>query len=62
MDVSIPQLNVNVGLYVISMVALGFAEYYDLKTLYVFGLISGSASLLSVLWVLPAYTKRYLKK
>lgn len=62
MEVQIPKLNVNVGLYLLSLIALGFSEHYGLCTLYWFSIISASTSLLSIFWVLPSYVKRYLKK
>lgn len=62
MDVNIPKLNVNVGLYLISLLAIGFGEYYCLTVLFWFGIISGGISLISIIWILPAYVKRYLKK
>jgi hypothetical protein len=62
MDIQVPKLNVNVGLYLMSLIGIGFAEHYNLCTLYWFSFISASASLVSILWVLPSYVKKYLKK
>lgn len=61
-DISLPKLNVNVGLYLISLIAIGFAEHYGLCVLFWFGCISGGASLLSIIWILPSYVRRYINK
>lgn len=62
MDISIPKVNVNIGLYIISLIAIGFGEKYSLRTLYWFGIASGVPALLSIFWVLPSYVRRYLTK
>jgi hypothetical protein len=60
MDINIPRVNVNIGLYIVSLIAIGFGEKYCLYILFWFGAISGGASLFSILWVLPSYTRNYV--
>jgi hypothetical protein len=60
--INIPKLNVPVGIYLMSLIAIGAAEYYDLKITLYLGIASGVASLAAIIYTLPSYVRRYLKK
>lgn len=59
--VSLPKVNVNVGVFTISLIAIGVGEYYKLCSLWIFGIIAGLFSLISLGFCLFAYTRRYIK-
>ncbi len=60
MDINIPKVNVNIGLYIFSLLAIGYAEKNSLQILMMFGVISGGTSLLSIVISLYYYTKHYI--
>lgn len=60
MDINIPKVNVNIGLYVISLMAIGYAEKNSLQILMFFGIISSAVSLTSIVISLVHYTKYYI--
>jgi len=62
MNVEIPKLNVNVGLYLISLIAIAVGEYFNLRVTFYAGILSGAVSFLSIIWILPSYVRRYLRK
>jgi hypothetical protein len=55
-------LNQNLWALVVSLLTLGASEYFDLPTLYWFGLVLSIACSTSILISLAAYTKDYWKK
>lgn len=55
----IPKINVNVGVYVVSLMAIGYAERYQLPTLLLMGQITGWISLASVVICIIPYTYKY---
>ncbi|PKP26709.1 MAG: hypothetical protein CVU03_02210 [Bacteroidetes bacterium HGW-Bacteroidetes-2] len=58
----IPKINVPVGIYLISILSIGFGEYYDLCVTFWAGIVSGGISILAIIWTMPSYVRRYLKK
>lgn len=54
-------LNQNLWALVVSLLTLGAAEYYCLKTLFWFGVILSGLSTLSLVFTLFAYTINYVK-
>lgn len=56
----IPKLNVNVGVYLISLAAIGAGEYFCLCVLYWFGIIIGILSGISVVVTLFYHLKYYI--
>jgi len=54
-------LNQNVWVLIISLLTLGFSEYFCLKTLFVFGVILSILSSISILITLIVYTIKYSK-
>lgn len=54
-------LNQNLWALVVSLLALGSAEYYCLKTLFWFGAILSGICSISLLLTLGAYTVNYVK-
>jgi hypothetical protein len=55
-------LNQNLWVLVVSLIALGVSEYFNLCTLYYFGLILSICAGLSIIVSLFAYTKNYWRK
>jgi hypothetical protein len=55
-------LNQNIWGLILSLMALGTAEYYELCTLYWFGLVLSGLTSLSFVVTLFAYTVNYCKK
>lgn len=45
-----------------SLIALGFGEYYELETLFIFGIVLSMICSISLLFVLIAYTVDFWKK
>ena len=60
--IQIPKINVPVGIYLISIIAIGFGEYYDLCVTFWVGIISGVLSFGTIVYTTPSYVRRYLKK
>jgi hypothetical protein len=54
-------LNQNLWFLIVTLAALGAAEYYNLCTLYWFGLILSSIASISFSITLTAYTINYVK-
>ena len=61
-NVEIGKLNVPIGLYLISLAAIGFGDYYDLCTLFCAGVGSGAVSFVIICYTFPSYVRRYLNK
>ena len=55
-------LNQNLWAVVLSLVALGAAEHFGLRTLFWFSVVLAGASTLSVLVTLTVYTVAYCRK
>lgn len=55
-------LNQNIWGLIVSLLALGISEYYDLHTLYWYGLILSGISTISFGTTLVVYTINYCKK
>jgi len=54
-------INQNTWVLVVSLLTLGTAEYYCLKTLFWFGVVLSGLSTLSLIATLFAYTVNYVK-
>jgi len=61
MNVEIPKLNVPVGIYLISLVAIAIGEKYGLCITKLAGIISGIVSLASIIFCLIPYTINYMR-
>ena len=54
-------LNQNIWAMLLALTTLGASEYYDLCTLYWFGLVLSGLSTLSFVFTITAYTYNYCK-
>ena len=62
MSVEIPKINVPVGIYLISIFAIGVAEYFDLRITFWAGMATGIVSFISIVICLWTYTGNYVRK
>lgn len=57
-----PNLNQNVWILVIALLAIGIAEYFKLKVLLILGIILSAIAYVSILYTTIAYSINYWNK